>query len=74
MTLAMTRAESKNLAVENPDRVKALSKQATDIVVNGRTTAGPICKNDTGYWNDLNWMSEEQYRSRQSASELVPAK
>ena len=67
-------SESKNLAAEHPDRVDVLSKRATDIVVNGRTTAGPVRKNDTGYWEDLNWISKEQYRSRQQATELVPSK
>ena len=65
--------ESKNLAADHPDRVDALTKQATDIVVNGRTTAGPVRKNDTGYWEDLNWIPKEQYRSRQQATELVPS-
>ena len=67
-------AESKNLAAKHPDRVEALTKQATDIVVNGRTTAGPVCKNDTDYWEDLNWIPAKHYRSRQQESELVPSK
>ena len=33
----------------------------TSIVVNGRTTAGAKQPNDTPYWPDLTWMSEEQY-------------
>ncbi|MDB2687749.1 arylsulfatase [Mariniblastus sp.] len=67
-------AESKNLAADYPDRVEALTKLAADIVVNGRTTAGPVRKNDTGYWKDLNWIAEEQYNSRQKATEMVPSK
>ena len=67
-------AESKNLAADYPDRVEALTKLAADIVVNGRTTAGPVRNNDTGYWKDLNWITEEQYNSRQKATEMVPSK
>ena len=66
-------AESKNLAAEHPHRVDALTKQATDIVINGRTTAGPVQKNDTDYWEDLNWLTAEKYRSRQQAVEIVPS-
>ena len=67
-------SESKNLAADHSDRVDALTKQATDIVLNGRTTAGPIQKNDTDYWQDLNWITQEQYRSRQKTTEMAPAK
>ena len=65
--------ESQNLAADYPDLVKALTKKATDIVVEGRTTAGPVRKNDTDYWDDLNWITEEQYSTRQQERELVPA-
>lgn len=65
-------AEEKNLASKYPERVEGLKKHATDIVVNGRTTAGPVQKNDTGHWKGLNWIPAGVYQSRQNSRELAP--
>jgi len=54
-------AETKNIAAENPTMVKELTQKITKIFVSGRTTKGEVQKNDTGYWEDLTWMTKEQY-------------
>ncbi len=53
--------EENNLIEEHPEIAKSLEKRMTQIVVNGRTTPGMPQKNDTGYWKDLAWMSEDDY-------------
>ncbi|MGJ8656010.1 MAG: sulfatase family protein [Akkermansiaceae bacterium] len=55
--------EKKNLAAQFPDRVKSLREKATAIVTNGRTTLGKAQSNDTGYWEDLKWITPEQYNA-----------
>ncbi|MEN8829155.1 MAG: arylsulfatase [Lentimonas sp.] len=55
-------AETRNLAATHPEKVQQLQKQATEIVVNGRTTPGAVQPNDTGYWKELTWMTEADFQ------------
>jgi hypothetical protein len=50
---------------QHPEQVAQLQTKATDIVVNGRTTEGPVQRNDTGYWKGLDWITEAEYDARQ---------
>ncbi len=59
-------AEKNDVAVQYPGHVERLTKKATDIVLNGRTTPGAAQANDTGYWDSLKWISEAKYDARQS--------
>ena len=56
-------AETQNLAASEPQRVKDLENQLTCIVCRGRTTPGYVQKNDTGYWSDLTWLTQESYEA-----------
>jgi hypothetical protein len=58
-------AETNNLVAQHPEQVAQLQTKATDIVVNGRTTEGPVQRNDTGYWKGLDWITEADYDARQ---------
>ena len=60
--LARDRVEAHNLAAEHPEKVERLKQRITDIVANGRTTPGAAQSNDTGYWADLAWMTEADYK------------
>lgn len=62
-------AETTNLIEKHPDIAAKLEAKATQIVCNGRTTAGAKQKNDTGYWEDLKWIDETEFRNLTSASE-----
>ncbi|MDF1812248.1 MAG: arylsulfatase [Verrucomicrobiales bacterium] len=53
--------EENNVYAANPDLAEKLTQKLTDIVRQGRTTAGAPQPNDTGYWKDLTWMTEEEY-------------
>lgn len=64
--LAEDPSETENVAAAHPDIVSGLTKKASDIVLNGRTTEGPVQLNDTDYWEDLGWISEEEYVARQT--------
>ncbi len=61
--LSADRLEKKNVAEAHPETVDRLTKRITEIVAQGRTTSGAPQPNDTGYWEDLRWMTEEEYRS-----------
>jgi len=63
--LATDPAEENNIAAQHPKQVAQMKKKATDIVLNGRSTAGAIQANDTGYWEHLTWITEAEYRARQ---------
>lgn len=60
--------ETINLAGKFPARVQALQQQLTNIVCNGRTTPGTKQSNDTGYWNDLTWLTPDRYESLAESS------
>ena len=53
--------EEKNLFDLHPEIAESLEKKITQIVVDGRTTKGDKQPNDTGYWNDLQWIQEADY-------------
>ena len=59
--LATDPGESTNVIEGHANIVESLQKKITQIVVRGRTTDGTDQPNDTGYWNDLAWMTEEEY-------------
>ena len=59
-------AETNNVTAQHPELVDQLKKKALDIVVNGRTTEGPVQRNDTGYWKGLDWITEADYDARQA--------
>lgn len=54
-------SETRNLAADQPNIVRALTQLATKIVCDGRTTDGPRQANDTQFWTDLAWLRPEQY-------------
>ena len=60
--LASDPGESNNVIAEYPEVAKRLRQTLTRIVVNGRSTPGDPVSNDTGYWSDLSWMNETDYR------------
>nr|WP_236649472.1 arylsulfatase [Rhodopirellula sp. SM50] len=53
--------ETTNVLAEHMTIAMDLQTKATQIVLRGRTTAGPDQPNDTGYWDDLKWISAAQY-------------
>ncbi len=55
--------EERNVVAERPALADRLRSVITRIVVRGRSTPGPVVGNDTGYWNDLTWMTREAYAS-----------
>jgi arylsulfatase A len=59
--------EKNNVAALHPEQLEQLKKQATTIVLNGRTTPGTVQPNDTGYWNHLYWITENEYNSIQQS-------
>jgi len=64
--LATDPAEENNVAAQHPEQVEQMKKQATDIVLNGRTLPGGVQTNDTGYWKHLTWITEAEYSARQN--------
>ncbi|WP_411845928.1 sulfatase-like hydrolase/transferase [Roseibacillus persicicus] len=64
--LAQDPDESDNLVEAHPERVRELTDKITQIIVNGRSTPGSPQPNDTGYWEDLTWLTEAEYK------ELLP--
>lgn len=62
--LSTDRAETKNVASVYPEKVAQLEARISGIVAKGRTTPGAVQANDTGYWNDLVWMTAEQYNNQ----------
>ncbi len=59
-------AEQHNLADQHPDVAERLQQQATQIVLNGRTTPGPPQPNDTPHWDHLTWIPPHAYEARQA--------
>lgn len=56
-------SEETNLAEKHPKKVKKLTSKINIIIASGRTTKGANQKNETGYWEDLSWMTEEEYNT-----------
>ncbi|YCM42779.1 sulfatase-like hydrolase/transferase [Verrucomicrobiaceae bacterium 227] len=61
-------AEKKNRAAAHAEKVRKLQKKITEIVVNGRTTPGSVQPNDTGYWKELTWMTEADFKNENQRS------
>ncbi|MEP3481001.1 MAG: arylsulfatase [Fuerstiella sp.] len=55
-------SESTNLHGQNSQIENQLQSILTGIVCRGRTTTGPVQSNDTGYWDDLTWITEAEYQ------------
>ena len=53
----------------HPERVEEMTRRMNAIVTNGRSTPGGVQANDTGYWPDLSWMTEEEYKRSQTGSQ-----
>ena len=66
--LSNDRRETTNLADQQPELVKKLTKRITEIVLNGRTTPGKVQANDTGHWPDLTWITKEEFERGTSES------
>jgi arylsulfatase A len=56
-------SEETNLAEKHPKKVKDLTAKINIIIASGRTTKGVYQKNDTEYWDDLSWMTVEEYNT-----------
>lgn len=55
-------SEKSNVADSHPEKVKSLQRKLSKIFSTGRTTPGAAQQNDTGYWNDLTWMTADEYQ------------
>jgi len=60
--------ETTNVIVQHPDRAASLQQKITEIVCHGRTTPGQPVANDTGYWNDLSWLTPGGYKKATNKS------
>jgi len=58
------RSEDQNMASTHPEKMNSLTRQINTIIKQGRTTPGPSQSNDTDYWEDLIWMTREEYRTK----------
>ena len=72
--LQSDRAETKNVAAAHQDKVQEMVKQITQIIAQGRTTPGAAQANDTGYWEDLAWMTKAEYEEIAVSGNLKPSK
>ena len=59
--LSKDSSEEVNVIQQNPDMANRLQAELTQIVCKGRTTEGTSQSNDTGYWDDLTWITAEDY-------------
>jgi arylsulfatase A len=48
--------EKSNLIRKHPAISRRLKMELTTLVRNGRSSVGPVQKNDTAKWSDLVWM------------------
>ena len=62
--LSVDPSESKNVLADHSEIAAKLTEKITNIVCNGRTTAGPAVSNDTGYWQYLSWLTPATYERR----------
>ncbi|HIA18481.1 MAG TPA: arylsulfatase [Planctomycetaceae bacterium] len=56
--LASDPRESKNVLEQHPEIARELTEKITAIVNRGRTTTGPVVKNNTPWWPDLTWIKK----------------
>jgi arylsulfatase A len=54
--LAADPGETKNIIAENPAISKRLAAKLTALIRHGRSSPGPVQKNDTPPWRDLVWI------------------
>ncbi len=54
--LAADPGEENDVIQDHPERVKAMAKAITRIILSGRTTPGSPVPNDTPHWPDLTWI------------------
>ncbi|MCG6158028.1 sulfatase family protein [Rubinisphaera margarita] len=54
-------AEKENLVSKRPEIVEQLKETLTRIVISGRSVPGPHVGNDTGWWDNLTWIPEDEY-------------
>ncbi|MFT5525158.1 MAG: arylsulfatase A [Pirellulaceae bacterium] len=59
--LSTDEGESSDVIGSHAEIAAELEKKITAIVCNGRTTAGTVQANDTGYWSDLSWLKPAKY-------------
>ncbi|MCR9297185.1 MAG: hypothetical protein NXI32_31175, partial [bacterium] len=59
--LSLDPGETNNVYESDSEVVKELQTQISEIVARGRSNSGAPVPNDTGYWDDLAWMTAEQY-------------
>ena len=58
--------EASNVIADHAKVAERLQKRITKIVCRGRLTPGPVQSNDTDWWDDLAWMTPEDYRQLQA--------
>ena len=56
--LSSDSGETKNLIADNPDVGRRLTAKLTSLIRNGRSSPGPVQKNDTPLWRDLVWIKK----------------
>lgn len=59
--LELDPSEKRNVIEDHRSIQSDLKAKITKIVAQGRTTAGITQNNDTGYWEDLAWMTPAEY-------------
>lgn len=59
--LLLNPSETNNVYAANKTIAADLQAALTDIVIRGRPTPGTDVKNDTEWWNDLTWISSQEY-------------
>lgn len=60
--------ETTNLTERFPEKAAELKQLITEAVLNGRTSPGPRQPNDIVHWQDLTWITPEQYGKAQSTT------
>lgn len=60
--LAADPSETSNVATANSAKVTELTRRITAIVCGGSTETHPSTANDTGYWDDLAWLTPAEYQ------------
>ena len=59
--LQADQSEKNDVLNEHPKVVAKLKRVISDIVIQGRSTSGSKQRNDTGYWEDLTWITADEY-------------
>lgn len=54
-------SEQQDVVDNQPEVVERLTRQLTDVVLRGRSTAGGAQANDTGHWSDLTWIRPQDF-------------